>query len=505
MLITDTFNLSDQQISIEDWVKFGKGNLIIEAVAGAGKTFTLVHILKYMTGYVYLGVYNSRMGVELKQKTEGMKNVKAGTLHSAGFGALRFRYKNTKVEPNKVRDMVRDFVNHQSPEMAPYEAFVIKAVGLAKDIGIGFFNNLFDIQPWYDMVDKFDLHDDIPEGLEVEEGIMMAQGILAASNKRLDIIDFGDMIYLTLMLKIKMLQNDWVLIDEAQDTNPTRRALAKKMLKPGGRLIAVGDPRQAIFGFTGADNDALDLIAKEFNTETLPLTNTFRCPKAVVRHAQQWVSHINAYDTNPEGEVINAKYDDVFGDKSTYTFSGDDAIICRLNAPIVELAFKLIRKGVPCRIEGRDIGTQLANLAGKWKSIKQLDELRDRLETYQTVEVQRALAQGKEQKADSVNDRVNCIFVLIDRAEEKNLDVAGLIEMIKGMFSDSTDRGVDKNMLTLSSVHKFKGLERPRIFLLGRLQHMPSPYARQAWQMDQEINLIYVAVTRAMETLVEVD
>jgi DNA helicase-2/ATP-dependent DNA helicase PcrA len=42
------------------------------------------------------------------------------------------------------------------------------------------------------------------------------------------------------------------------------------------------------------------------------------------------------------------------------------------------------------------------------------------------------------------------------------------------------------------------------VFLLGREQFMPSKYAKLQWQKDQERNLIYVAVTRAMTELVEV-
>jgi len=194
----------------------------------------------------------------------------------------------------------------------------------------------------------------------------------------------------------------------------------------------------------------------------------------------------------------------VFGEKSEYKFTGSDAIICRLNAPIVELAFKLIRKGVPCRIEGRDIGTQLAALANKWKVVR-LDALRNRLEKYKEREVSKAMAKGQEQKAGSITDRVGCLNVLIERAEEKKLDVAGLIVMIKGMFSDAQDKTTNKNILVLSSVHKSKGKEWPRVFLLGRQENMPSPFARQTWQLLQEDNLIYVAVTRAMETLIEVD
>ncbi len=496
--------LSEQQVAILDWIKNSKGNAIIEAVAGSGKTFILVEGVKLMSGWVFLGAYNTKMGYELKEATKGMNKVKAGTFHSAGFGALRFRFKDITVEANKVRDIVNGMIDAGDEQLAPYGDFVIKLVGLAKDSGVGFFNKIEDVTPWRELVDKHDVADDLEGFLNVDDGIAYAQDVIKISNANVKVIDFSDMIYLVLMKNVRILQSDWVLIDEAQDTNPTRRALAKKMLKPGGRLIAVGDPRQAIFGFTGADADAMDLIREEFGTITLPLTNTFRCPKAVVRHANQWVDHIKAYDTNPEGEVISAKYEDVFGDKSEYKFSGDDAVICRLNAPNITLAFKLIRRGIPCRIEGRDIGVQLINLAGKWK-IKSLDVLRDRLDKYKAREVQKAMAQGKEQKAESIGDRVDCLMVLIERGEELRLNVDGLCDMIRDMFSDSQNKNTPKDILVLSSVHKAKGLEWKRVFLLGRQEHMPSSYARQDWQMVQEINLIYVAVTRAMETLIEVD
>ena len=94
--------------------------------------------------------------------------------------------------------------------------------------------------------------------------------VLEKSNTILNPIDFDDMVYLPLVFKLRLFPQDWVLIDEAQDTNPTRRALAARMLKPGGRVIAVGDPRQAIYGFTGADNDALEQIAEKFNCARMP-------------------------------------------------------------------------------------------------------------------------------------------------------------------------------------------------------------------------------------------
>ena len=58
--------------------------------------------------------------------------------------------------------------------------------------------------------------------------------------------------------------------------------------------------------------------------------------------------------------------------------------------------------------------------------------------------------------------------------------------------------------LTLSSIHKSKGLEWPTVFLLGRNAWMPSKFATLPWMQEQEANLTYVAITRAKENLIEV-
>ena len=111
--------LSDQQLAILDWVKNDTGNAIIEAVAGSGKTFILAKAVNLMRGWVFLGAYNTKMGYELKEATKGMKQVKAGTFHGAGFGALRFRYGDLQVDANKVRDIVTGMIDSGDEQRAP--------------------------------------------------------------------------------------------------------------------------------------------------------------------------------------------------------------------------------------------------------------------------------------------------------------------------------------------------------------------------------------------------
>jgi superfamily I DNA/RNA helicase len=495
------FKPSEKQMAVFDFVKNGQGNAIIEAVAGSGKTTTIVNALEHMHGYVFLGAYNKKMADELQIKVGGKKGVKAATFHSVGYGALRFAYGKQhalNVDNKKVDKIVKDIEElDQQGLTTDYAPVIGKIVSMAKQRGIGALSPINDKIAWYDMVDHFGLMDEASENVDLEIALKWAAWALKKSCDDLETVDFDDMVYLPLRKNLRMLQNDWVLIDEAQDTNPTRRALAKRMLKPNGRLIAVGDPYQAIYGFSGADNDSLEQIARDFDAISLPLTITYRCPKAVVRMAQQWVPHIEAGDTAPVGLVETMSLTDMIANVSV-----EDAIICRYNKYLADLCFKLIRMGIPAKIEGRAIGEGLIKLATRWKRIKGLPALSDQLEQWRSREVTKAIAKELEDKADRINDQVETLQVLIDGATDKGFDtVDGLCGMIATMFDDGTDA---KPVVTLCSCHKSKGMEWDRVFLLGRQDLMPSRFAVRDWQIQQEINLMYVSVTRAMNSLVEV-
>lgn len=501
-----TMTWSDKQIAVFQWAMTGVGNAVIEAVAGAGKTTTLIELIRRfkamnVASTVAICAYNKKMGDELAAKTKGIEGVSAGTLHSFGFKAiLRSSNKKPVVDGNKIRTIVDHMVEGEYERFKQCSSFVVKLVGLAKEVGVGFFNAVDDKSVWQNIIDHHDLSVENEFEHLYDELIDMAITVLKVSNANREVIDFADMILHTLIHNARVLQYDVVLVDEAQDTNPTRRALAAKMLRPGGRLVAVGDPRQAIFGFTGADNDSLDQIKTDFDATTLLLTVSYRCAKSVVAHARKWVSHIESAPDAPEGEVINGKYQELLDGK--FELTNEDAILCRKTAPLVDLAFTLIRRGTACRIEGRDIGQQLVNLVRKYK-VRTLAQLRHRIREYRDREVQKALSKGIETKADQINDRVDTLFTLIDRAAELKYEVDGLVNMIYEMFGDS-DKSA-KKLLTLSTIHKAKGIEWNRVFLLGRAQFQPSKFAIKAWQKEQETNLIYVAITRAKTTLVEID
>jgi DNA helicase-2/ATP-dependent DNA helicase PcrA len=495
---------SPQQTQFIDWAQNGQGSCVLEAVAGSGKTTTVIAAALKMKGATAIIAFNKSIADEIVEKLAALgvswQRVKGGTVHSFGFAAYRKFRSGVKVDDNKVRDWV-DAAAVSDETLRYHGSKVVRLVGLAKQAAIGVLGSIEDDSLFYDVIDHHDLMDstdDAPKGITPKELVSYAQYFLLASNHQLDVIDFNDMIYLPLLLKLKFFQYDNVFIDEAQDTNPARRALARAILKRGGRLIAVGDRHQAIYGFTGADNDSLEQIKRDFNAIEMPLTVTYRCPQAVVAFARQWVGHIQAHESAPVGSVeeMDSAAFDVLADLKDLT--GTDAILCRLNKPLVRTAFALIRRKVPCKVEGRDIGNGLKKLATKWK-VRTIEDLEARLERYLDAETTKLLAKKQEAKLAQVEDQVETLRVIADQCRlEQKYSIDELLAAIDGLFADNV-----KGILTLSSIHKSKGREWNRVFWLNRESTCPSPWARQKWQMDQEVNLMYVAATRAKSILVD--
>jgi superfamily I DNA/RNA helicase len=503
-----TFSPSPQQADFLNWVSTGTGSCVLEAVAGAGKTTTLLEAVARTGGNVAIMAYNKDIAAEISEKLAARgidwKTARAGTVHSFGFGAYRKAYPRVTVDKDgqKVPGLILAAMGGDDAKAHPLyhvRGDVAKLVSLAKQRAIGVLGSIADAKLWFDIIDHFDLFqiDAGEAGVDLKLAVRLGQHILNQNNAMTDLIDFDDMVYMPLIRRVRFWRHAWIFVDEAQDTNPARRALVRAMLAPGGRVVAVGDRAQAIYGFTGADADSLDLIAQDFSATRLPLTTTYRCPKSVVAFAQQWVSHITCADTAPEGEVSTIPYAAL---AQQADLDGSSAVLCRNTKPLVALAFQLIRAKIACKVEGRDIGKGLIKLATRWKRVTTLHGLEVALEGYQEREVTKALARKKEATAQAIVDQCDTLRVIIDtcRAEKRD-SIDAVVATIEGLFADKV-----KGILTLSTIHKSKGREWRNVYWLDRAGTLPSPYARQDWQRQQEDNLCYVAATRAKTRLIEV-
>ncbi len=501
------FTPSPQQAAIFQWALRGKGSAIVEAVAGAGKTTTLVklcEIIRHLNQTAAFCAFNKKIAQDITLKLEqadiSKQTVTSGTFHAIGLKALTASIGRSTVDGRKVWTIMDRLATP-----VYLQTFVAQLVSLGKQHGANLPGQPYSVADWENLIDHFDLVDkiNIPDSDEVAEGEARELGsywtkkVMDESAAYTTEIDFDDMLYLPLLLGSHVPQFDWVLVDEAQDTNFVRRELTRRMLKPGGRLVAVGDHHQAIYGFTGASHDALALIGELFECKTLPLTVTYRCPRNVVAFAQQWVSHIQAHESAPAGEVRSISLS-----KFNELRPGPDSVIlCRNTKPLVQMAFDLIRRKIPCHVEGREIGQGLLKLANKWKAVKTIQDLNERLTKYLADEHYRLTKRGQEQKAQDVQDKVMTLRVLMEELSPRE-PVYALTAVVNSLFKDTN--GGRRETVTLSTIHKAKGREWPIVYLLDRANLMPSPFARQEWQKAQEINLMYVAVTRAQESLIEI-
>lgn len=76
---------------------------------------------------------------------------------------------------------------------------------------------------------------------------------------------------------------DAVLIDEFQDTDAAQwEIFSRAFARPDKRLVLIGDPKQAIYGFRGGDLPTYRRAQAELGLEPLPLTRNFRSTKALV-------------------------------------------------------------------------------------------------------------------------------------------------------------------------------------------------------------------------------
>lgn len=498
---------SPYQQRIYDWIQAGSGSLLVEAVAGSGKTTTLTGIARLIPKgeSARFFAFNRSIAEVLKGRLIGARNVLVSTFHSAGYQAIQ-AHLSAKIatEKWKMKDLLKLALGDS--DRRQYGEPLLRLVSLAK--GQALRPGEDGLEPWQQIIDHHDLDFEylVPPGNhsgekfdrllqeEKDRVLMLAWELLDASNKaageRFDWkIDFDDQLYLPILWDLPLPRYDWVLVDELQDTNYVQREFLQRSLKPGGRLIGVGDRHQAIYGWRGAGHDAMDLIQVEFQATELPLSICYRCAARIVEMAQELVPQIEAAPAAPVGSVYLQQPPALVN-----TLGPEDAILCRNNASLVSQAYSLIKQGVPCQILGRDIGDGLKKLI--WRLRPQtVEELETRLEEYRQRETLRYRRLKQESKASGVEDRCACLTTIIESLDREERSLPAIEEAIDGLFGDGS-----KALLTLSTIHKAKGQEWRRVALM-RPDLLPSFWAKQGWQLQQERNLQYVAYTRAKEEL----
>ncbi len=501
-----TFKPSPRQEAIYHWGRTKLGCAIVVAVAGSGKTTTIIQLASLFprSKRMLFIAFNKDIVVELGS---GLPDgCMARTFNSIGFwgwrkwlDARRTRRGKGKaqfaLDEKKCSAILTKFSDQFDPLFLDENWEQInKLVSLGKSYGIcpasikAGRTLLLDMdESWQELIDKHDL-DVAPR--DTREVLRATRMVLDQSLREPEWIDYDDQLYMPVVYQCRMPQFDVVLVDEAQDASPVNRALLHMLLKPEGRLIAVGDPYQSIYGFRGADTGSMRKIKQEFKAVELPLDVSYRCPQNVVAYAQQLVPIIKPAETAAWGSVTSLPW------YIPTDFKPGDSVVCRLTAPLVILAYRLIGNGVKAMLKGRDIAGGLVKIIEKLKpnGIEGDNGLYAKLEEWEEKERLKWIEKDREDRAQTVTDKAKTIRAFIEGCGQRT--VPKLIAAMNALFSDNENPDV-----MLSTIHRAKGLEADRVFILDDAL-MPSPYAKQDWQREQELNLAYVAYTRPKKELI---
>lgn len=538
----DQHQWSPYQLAVFDAVLNGEGNLVVEAVAGGAKTSTAKEaVFRFLDANphsrIAMVAFNTTIAKKLKD--EMPPEIYCKTTHGAGMGTIpgRCRVDSEGVKLNEIIDGVVG--DH------PVMYSLRRLVKLFKQTLMEpTFENLLLLVDRYNIDDSIleymcfqhlsnreagiveepdeeeeeeveedpgELFPTLEEALQEDEPkppkppkipktipayLRTIQEILDRCKADTRFIDYDDMIWLPHARDFRPRRGfDLIVVDELQDLNAAQLDLVKRLAGRGARLLGIGDRKQSIYAFRGADVNAIPNFITATQARTLPLSITYRCPRKHVRLVQRLVPNIEPAPDAPEGEIHLVPRNHLLG-----LMRQNDLVLCRTNAPLLGAAFALVRRGVKAHIKGQgDIGNELLRLLDKVRSFgtrNEGDELEEgidrRLDLYVRLRVEKLTKREKHSAIDRLRDMAECLRLFIDESNSE----ADLQRRIEDLSDEKRQYGVG-----LSTIHRAKGLEARRVFILVPVM-MPLTWPRQRdWEYTQEINIAYVGLTRSMHTL----
>lgn len=465
------------------------GNTVVIARAGTGKTTTICEGIKSAPerrrrSGVLFAAFNRRIAEELKGRVP--TGVKVTTIHGLGYQACARRLGDFVVSEERGLRLAESVVSDSGRSWSPsVRRQIVNGVRTLASKGKVTLSTT--VSALLECVNAFDV--ELPPDIDMYQFISMAQAAMqlaATKTPRDKVLDYDDMLWLPFAMDLPGRPSDLVVVDESQDLSAAQLYLLKKSI--GGRLLAVGDPAQAIYGFAGADSSSMSRITSEMSATELGLLTTFRCPKKVVEIAQHYVPDYRPGPANAEGCVESIAFADL-----KHRLAVGDFVLSRTNAGAVKAAFECVRARLPVVVIGRDFGRGLrarfdaaVNAVGGFSLRQVADHLRD----WYSGEKERVLVAYGDERAAAKIDRLVDEQLALEEILRMGESIDEVRAIIGRIFADDPEGAA----VNCSTVHRAKGLEGHNVFLLGAT-FAPS-------EAEGERNLRYVAVTRAQRRLV---
>jgi superfamily I DNA/RNA helicase len=464
-----------EQAAVIAAIRESDHSLLVSAFAGCAKTSTLVAALTGPNGQTLPRFRNSLLLAFAKSNEQdfrqslnlpetGLTQPEIRTVNALGHSYLM---SITGQKPNVSARKIGDLIKATFPDAEPVDTDLIK-----EEV------EQLRMQGWAPE------HKSRQRCIRPERDVSQAARQILSESNRLafkGIVDFTDQIYIPFIFgreAVFRAKPREVFVDEAQDMSELNIAFLR--LLPVSRLIVIGDALQSIYGFRGAEENAMESLLAEYDYEALTLSESFRVPHVLTARQQAHAPGFRSFPPLPQGSLKSL----IEQPWSPRDFQDRVAVICRNNAPLLPLAIRLHAVGEPAEILGRNIGYTLSALllkvCGRRPDIQKIRDWAKRE------------SKARPAAAGYIKDQADCLVAFLSQftgttAEAKKL----LIEI----FS------VKNTRITLTTGHRAKGKEWDTVIHLDPWR-IPSQYAETKRELAQEDNLRYVIETRAKSSLI---
>ena len=466
------------------------GNIKINAVAGSGKTTTIIEYAKARprnSKILYLA-FNKSVKLEAMRKfsEKGLHNVTVETAHSLAYKRIVSQHRY-KVRPQ----------GYKTYEIA--EMLGLKADG-EKHAEFIVANHINNFIAYFCNSDKAKVSDlnylDVVSDSKAKDFVSSFYPYIQAQTRLLlKKMDDGDIevthdFYLKkFQLSNPILGYDYILFDEGQDASP---AMLDVFLKQPATKVIVGDTHQQIYSWRYAVNSL-----EKTDFKTFHLSSSFRFSEDIARLAMEivnWKKHFT--DLSPisiqgKGTTKNRKV---------------KAVLARTNLGLLLKAIEYMQERDNVRhiyFEGNinsytyaDDGASLYDVLNLYNGKRRL--IKDKL-----IATMKDLDELEEyiKKTDDLQ-----LSMMVEIVKEYGNEIPGIIKSLKNKHVENDDR--NKADIIFSTVHRSKGMEYDTVLLVNDFiteeKVLKIKDEKSEWNLskvNEEINLLYVAATRTKNSL----
>lgn len=450
-------------------------NIIIEAVAGSGKTTALINAMKCVSvkDLTIFVCFNKAVQEELEHLTPYYVNCK--TLHSVGRTVLMRHSKKgrLRVEKNKTYKHYSEYCEEKGFSSEYYKEtakYVVSAISVLKNCNM---SNEWNEDLYHE---KTNFREDLHENIEDMWNLTVKNDT--------GTVDFDDMIRMPVIQDLEFPQYDNVFVDECQDLNILQHVMLEKMVQEGGRVVAVGDRHQAIYSFRGAVEQGMDMLRDRFLMEPIPLSVSYRCPKVIATIVQGNVG-VKTFMSGPDTKRGYVQHIDIeqFHQKKMDLVGESHLLLCKNNAPLIKAANRMVLDGKSVYLQGRDAVYTISSVA---KGV---------VDKYGGLDFDAWRKEFLEHRSSRYIAFMQDMYdILTYCCSNGYSDVKSITKFLYGLYP-KTKPPVPH--IRVTTIHRAKGLEADNVYFL-----QPDLLDRE---IIEDMNVYYVGITRTRNRLFFVD